>query len=228
MVLDLSGAIRLATIHDVDALTELHCASFKREEHVPMLLGRSYVKATYMWLVTSKDAYALVADLTGQVIGLLGASDRPFAWPMFKACFDALVLNVAESPSLLFEEQIWLRAFRRPKHRKKAAGDIFNLPGIAQMTIGAVDARYRGQGIFDRLIEASRETSRARGSRAIVGGVYKRNSSSRRVFMKSGWLEVPELETMETVFYLSLLESVMSDDLKSALGLSGSIPAHSD
>jgi N-acetylglutamate synthase-like GNAT family acetyltransferase len=95
------------------------------------------------------------------------------------------------------------------------------------MTIGAVDDRYRGHGIFGRLIEASKATSRSRGTRAIVAGVYKRDSSSRRVFIKLGWPEVPELETPQTVFYLSLLESVLSDDLKVALELGGaSIPLH--
>jgi GNAT superfamily N-acetyltransferase len=227
MLQNLIGEVRLATIHDVDALTDLHLASFQREEHVLMILGRSYVKATYSWLVTSKHAYALVADLTGQIIGLLGVCDSPFAWPMFKACSGALFLSVAKNPSLLLEKKIWQRVFRRPQHRKTPGGGIFKLHGIAQMTIGAVDVRYRGHGIFGRLIEASKETSRPRGTRAIVAGVYKRDSSSRRVFIKSGWPEVPELETPQTVFYLSLLESVLSDDLKVALELGGaSIPLH--
>jgi hypothetical protein len=55
-------SIRLATPADVDALVELHNASFSPEDNVPTMLGKDYVRATYRWQVNSKQAYALVAE----------------------------------------------------------------------------------------------------------------------------------------------------------------------
>ena len=49
---ELEFQIRLATDNDIDSLTELHCESFKPEDHVPVILGKDYVKATYRWQVS--------------------------------------------------------------------------------------------------------------------------------------------------------------------------------
>ena len=51
---------RLATPADVDALTELHCASFSPEDNVPAMLGKDYVLASFRWRVIGKQAYMLV------------------------------------------------------------------------------------------------------------------------------------------------------------------------
>ena len=74
------------------------------------------------------------------------------------------------------------------------------------MTIGAVDADFRGAGVFPALVEATRTTSKTRGSKAIRAGIYKTNTPSRRVFIKSGWTETAALETEDTVFYVSRLD----------------------
>ena len=74
------------------------------------------------------------------------------------------------------------------------------------MTIGAVDASYRGQGVFPALVEATRTYSKLRGSRAIRAGIYKINTPSRRVFIKSGWIETPAPGDTGYVFYVSYLD----------------------
>lgn len=61
--------IRKATIQDVNKLTELHCLSFKPKDHIPVLLGRRYVRATYVWLVTSGMSYVLVAEAEDRIVG---------------------------------------------------------------------------------------------------------------------------------------------------------------
>jgi hypothetical protein len=83
------------------------------------------------------------------------------------------------------------------------------------MIIGAVDATYRGNSVFLALIEATKTFSEARGSRAIRAGVYKTNTACRRVFIKGGWTETPQLQTPETVFYVAYLDP----DFPSELGI---------
>ena len=113
-MIDLDGyAIRKATLQDIDDLTRLHCASFRPEEHVPMMLGERYVKATYRWQVGSKDAYTLVADLGEKIVGLIAVSDVPFTMPMFRACLGEFMLSLAKKPRLLFQAHLWRRLLRR-------------------------------------------------------------------------------------------------------------------
>jgi GNAT superfamily N-acetyltransferase len=84
---------------------------------------------------------------------------------------------------------------------------------MAQMTIGAVAADYRGRGLFPALVEATRTYSKERGSRAIRAGIYKENMPSRQVFIKSDWIETPALETPDTVFYVSYLDPTFPREL---------------
>ncbi len=186
----LNFVIRAATTNDIAALTELHCASFRPEEHVPVMLGRDYVRAAYRWLITSNRAYCIVADSAGKVIGLVGVCDGPFTLPMFIACLPEFMKSVLRSPGLLLRKALWSRLFRRPDV-SKTSRKLADQPGFAQMTIGAVDPEYRGAGVFPALVEATITQSKNRGSRAIRSGIYKSNQPSRRVFDKGGWIELP-------------------------------------
>jgi hypothetical protein len=209
---DTKISIRLAEIRDLDKLTDLHCASFKPEDHVPVMLGPRYVKATYRWQVSSPDAYTLVAELDGKIVGLVAVCDKPFTRPMFMACIGEFILSILNKPALLFQAMLWKRLFRRSESSGK--GEVMAAyPGMAQMTIGAVDANYRGISIFPALVDATKSFSKARGSRAIRAGVYKSNMPSRRVFIKGEWIETPELETPDTVFYVAYLDPAFPKEL---------------
>jgi GNAT superfamily N-acetyltransferase len=131
---------------------------------------------------------------------------------MFKACLGEFVFSIARHPGLLLQGKLWQRLFRRPDVTLQGQ-HIADYPGMAQMTIGAVDASYRGQGVFPALVEASRTFSKKRGSRAIRAGIYKTNMPSRRVFIKSGWIETPALETADTVFYVSYIDPAFPIEL---------------
>jgi GNAT superfamily N-acetyltransferase len=207
-----SFIIRLATHKDVDALTDLHCSSFRPEEHIPFLIGKRYVKATYRWQVKGKKAYTLLAESNGRIIGLVAVCDGPFTVPMFKACLGEFIFCLARNPLLLLKKKLWLRLFRRPDLSDKGR-IIADYPGFAQMTIGVVDADFRGKGVFPALVEATKAISKSRGSRAIRAGIYKKNLSSRRVFIKGGWIETPELETTDTVFYVAYLDPEFPKEL---------------
>jgi ribosomal protein S18 acetylase RimI-like enzyme len=211
--------IRVATTNDIPALTELHCASFRPEDHVPVMLGRDYVHATYRWLVTSNRSYCLVADSDAKIIGLIGVCDGPFTRPMLLACLPELIKSVFRSPRLLLRKEPWSRLLRRPDV-SRTSKNIADHPGFAQMTIGAVDAECRGTGVFPALVEATKTYSKSRGSRAIRAGVYKINQPSSRVFVKGGWIETPELETTDTVFYVHYIDP----DFPNELGISGERP----
>jgi GNAT superfamily N-acetyltransferase len=205
--------IRLASTQDLDALADLHCDCFKAEDHVPVMLGKHYVRATYRWLVTGGEAYTLVADADGRIVGIIAVADRSFTQPMFKACLGEFMLSLLRNPKLLFEKKLWDRLFRRSDDMSGAGEKIASHPGVAQMTIGAVAADYRGQGVFPALVEATKTFSTQRGSRAIRAGIYKPNTPSRRVFIKGGWIETPQLETSDTVFYMAYLDPALPAEL---------------
>ena len=207
-----SFKIRLAYEKDVDQLTALHVASFRPEDHVPMMLGNNYVNATYRWQVSGKHAYTLVAEHDSKVIGLIAVCDGPFTYPMFMACLPEFFKSIITRPNLLFKKKLWNRLFRRPDI-SKTSKNIADYPGFAQMTIGAVDADFRGQGVFPALVEATKIYSKDRGSRAIRAGIYKNNQPSRRVFIKNGWIETSELETSDTVFYVAYLDPEFPNEL---------------
>jgi hypothetical protein len=198
--------IRFATINDIEAITDLHCSSFRPQEHIPVMLGRNYVRATFQWQVSGGQSYVLVAELGNSLAGYVGVSDTAFTKPMFKACVSAFVQCILRRPFLLLQGALWKRAFRGPRERNGKNQDLLGKPAVAQMIIGAVDARFRGYGVFPQLVESTRVASKARGSNVIVAGIYKQNSASRRVFVKSGWSELPDLETADTVFYVSWLD----------------------
>lgn len=210
--------IRMAGIQDINKLTDLHCASFKPEDHVPVMLGKRYVKATYKWLVTSPDAYSLVAEIDNKLVGLIAVCDKPFTKPMFMACLGEFILSILTKPALLFQKNLWQRLLRHSYSSAKSEL-IANHPKMAQMTIGAVDANYRGLAIFPALVEATKSYSKARGSRGIRAGIYKTNSSSLRVFIKGGWIETKELETPDTIFYVAYLDPSFPKELGITLPL---------
>ncbi len=204
--------IRLATMVDVDALTELHYASFTPDEHVPVMLGKAYVRATYIWQTTGKQSYVLVAEDHGKIVGLVAVCDGQFTRPMFMACLPEFLRCLITHPTLIFKKKLWSRLFRRPdiSVRSKKLADY---PGFAQMTIGVVDENCRGKGVFPLLVAATKVYSKARGSRAIRAGIYKTNVPSRRVFIKGGWIESPELQTPDTVFYVAYLDSLFMEEI---------------
>lgn len=206
--------IRLALPSEIDRLTELHVAAFTPENNIPALLGRRYVRATYRWLVTSKLAYTLVAVAQDKIIGLVAVADISFTKPMFKACLREFLRSLALEPSLFFKKRLRQRLIQGEGRTAELGRIIANYPCIAQMTIGMVEREFRGQGIFPALIEATKDVSRSRGSRAIRAGVYKTNRQSRRTFEKVGWVEMPELETADLVFYVAYLDSNLAKELR--------------
>lgn len=207
--------IKLATLSDVDRLTDLHCKSFMPEEHVPMMLGRDYVKASYKWQVSSKETYVLIAEYESKLAGLVAVCDGSFTKDMFIACLPQLIKSAIQTPGLLFNTKLWKRLFRSPDLAR--GGKKIDIPGFAQMTIGAVDDDFRGLGVFVKLVQATKDFSKNRGSKAIRAGVYKSNKSSRRVFVKSGWTEVSELETPDTVFYVAFFDKSVAETFGSKL-----------
>jgi ribosomal protein S18 acetylase RimI-like enzyme len=197
--------IREASIADIEGIVNLHYRSFKPEDHVPMMLGKDYLKATYKWLLTSNKSYVLVAEIENSVAGLIAVCDGPFFKPMFIACFPEFLKSLIMNPSRIFSKILWRRLFRSSDDTPEKAF-LLKAPGFAQMTIGAVDSSYRGKGIFGALVEATKEISKSRRSKALGAGIYKKNSSSRRVFIKAGWKQMDSSENDDTVFYFTFLD----------------------
>ncbi len=196
---------RLATMSDVDALTRLHLASFSSDEHIGTLIGPRFVKASYKWHVTDKKAYVIVSESDGTLLGFLGMCDGPFTMRMLRGSFSKFILSLLLNPHLLIDYRLWAR-LKKEKQSIKWLKDFCEAPGVAQMTIGAVDANARGHNVFPALIKACEEISKKRDIAAIRAGVYRVNISCQRAFLKSGWIEVSELGSVETVFFVYILD----------------------
>jgi len=208
--------IREATIEDLGSITDLHCRSFTPADHVPMILGRRYITATYRWLLNSDRAYILVAEIDNKIVGLVAVCDGSFTKSMFLATLPEFILGIVSRPQRILSKQLWKRLFRKPDKLMRGH-NIQEIPGFAQLTIVAVDSKYRGQGIFGGLVEKTRDMSKLRGSRAIRAGIYENNISSRKAFIKAGWQEAEYLKTKDTVFYVAILDDEFKKDLKSLL-----------
>ena len=197
---------RIATAADVEAMATLHLASFSPDEHLGVLLGPGFVRASYRWHVSGGTAYAIVAELDGRLVGLLGMCDGPFTTRMIRGCIPAFLGAIARRPRLLAERGLWSR-LARAKASAEWVARFCSTPGVAQMTIGAVDGAARGHSVFPSLIARCEEISRSRGISAVRAGVYRSNAPCRRAFVKSGWTEVPALGSEETVYFVRVLRA---------------------
>jgi ribosomal protein S18 acetylase RimI-like enzyme len=206
MASDATYTIRLATLDDVDTLTELHCACFGPDDHLPVILGKQYIKAMYRWQVSGREAYTVIAESGGEAVAFGGASDGPYVWPMLKACFGQFLMSLVRNPLLLVDRRLWRRLFGSQKAVDKQARGILNRPGVAHLMAGAVDARFRGMGINGAVAEALKAISESRGSKALCVGMRRTNHAVRRVFDKLGWDEVPVSETSDRVHYVTYMD----------------------
>jgi hypothetical protein len=193
--------IRIATPADVEAMAQLHLASFSPDEHLGALLGARFVRASYRWHVIADTAYVIVAESDGKLVGLLGMSDGPFTKRMILGCLPAFLGALARRPRLLMDRRLWSR-LARAKTSAEWVNRFCSTLGVAQLTFVAVDAAARGHSVFPSLIKRCEDISRSRGSRAVRVGVYWWNQRCRRAFVKNGWVEVPALGSKDTVFFV--------------------------
>ncbi len=199
-------SIRVAVKADVDALVELHLSSFTPDNHLGMLLGADFVRASYYWHLADKRGYVIVAELNGRLAGLLGMCDGPFTIPMLWACRWTFLRALLRHPRLLTDRRLW-RRLKREKVSVKWVSEFCSWPNVSQMTIGAVAATARGHNVFPLMIKHCDEINKAHGVAATRAGVYRENLSCQRAFVKSGWTEIPELGSSETVYFVRVFSS---------------------
>lgn len=197
--------LKIAISDDLDKIVDLHLASFTSDEHIPVLIGRKYVKANYKWLLSHKNAFILIAKDNDRIIGLQSVSIGPFEIPMFLACLPALCYSMLTNPKLIVNKQLWKRLIRisnklKPGKNKKTGK-------YAHFIIGIVDADYRGKGVFSAVVNAAVQKCKENDCKIIYTGIYKNNLTTQRIFLKYGWKICPELETNETYYYCLNLET---------------------
>jgi len=201
---------RLATVSDVDAMTALHLRSLAADEHLGALLGEDFVRASYLWHVTDPMAWVVVAESDGAFIGLFGMCSGPFTTRMLWGCKAALVAALFRRPNLLADRRLWSR-LARGKSGPPWVARFCAEPGIAEGTIGAVDASARGQGVFPALIRQCETECLSRGLSAVRGGLYRRNVPCYRAFVKTGWTEVPDMGSEERVYFVRVFKREVID-----------------
>ena len=206
MVQDASFTIRLATPDDIDTLTDLHCACFGPDDHLQVLLGKQFIRAMYCWQVSGREAFALIVETGDEAIAFGGACDGPYMWPMFRACLGQFLMSLARNPLLLVDGRLWRRLYFSQKASTKQARVILNRPGVMHLTVGAVDARFRGKGIHGAYLEALMAIIKSRGSKGACVAIRRTNHAARKEFVKRGWAEVPASEASEMVHYITCLD----------------------
>jgi GNAT superfamily N-acetyltransferase len=198
--------IQLCNLHHVDELTNLHMCSFGPDEHIPVRLGERFVKAMYSWLVSSGHSFVIGAFAAKRLIGLISVCEQSYTWLMLKACLDEFILSILRKPRLLLDYKLWRRLFRRHNTKNKRAQLIAQYPDVAQITIGLVADEWRGKGVFAALVAEAVQQCKSRGGKAIKVGIYKNNWPSRQAFIKAHWTEIAELETQDTVCYMTFFD----------------------
>jgi ribosomal protein S18 acetylase RimI-like enzyme len=194
--------IRRSTLADLTSLTHLHLEAFRPQDHVPVILGRGYLRATYRWQLTDRRAYVLAARIGRRIVGLVSVCDGPYTRPMFLACLPQFAWSLLRHPALAFKRRLWSRLRRRPQGASLPAV----VPPSAYLMNVAVAADHRGRGVFGRLSEAARSESKQRGARTIRTGVYRSNTASIRAFTKGGWAELPQEATTHTLAFITYLD----------------------
>lgn len=205
--------IRFAERKDITGLVDLHCRSFTPEQHVPVVLGKQYVKAIFKWILQDSSTYAFVAEESNRLIGYICVCDHAYSSRMFLACLPDFFKSVIRNPTLIGNRLLWKRFLRREGYKDEKAKMIASHPGLTYIMFGAVDSHARGKGVYIELYNAVKKYSVTRGARALRGDVYKLNSVMRRVKEKDHWIEIPELETSETVAYIYFLDQSMISEL---------------
>ncbi len=205
--------IRFAKPEDITELVELHCRSFTPEQHVPVVIGKHYIKAIFKWILQNPLTYAFVAEENHRLIGYICVCDHAYSSRMFLACLPDFIKSVIRNPKLIGSKLLWKRFLRREGYKDEKAKMIASHPGLTYIMFGAVDGNARGKGVYIELYNAVKKYSVTRGARALRGDVYKHNSVMRRVKEKDHWIEIPELETSETVAYFYFLDQSMIDEL---------------
>jgi GNAT superfamily N-acetyltransferase len=191
--------LKIANSDDLEKIVDLHLASFTSDEHIPVLIGKQYVKASYKWLLSHKNAFILIARDNEKIIGLQSVSIGSFEIPMFIACLPALLYSMLTNPKLIINNKLWKRLIRILNRLKP--GKIKTHGKFAHFIIGIVDADYRGKGIFSAVVNAAVQKCKENNCKTIFTGIYKKNVTTQRIFLKYGWKNCPEMETNETYYY---------------------------
>ncbi len=205
--------IRFAKPDDVALLAELHCRSFTPEQHVPVGLGNHFIRAIFKWILRDDSTYSFVAEEDNRLIGYITVCDHAYSSRMFMACLPDFIMSVIRNPKLISSKLLWKRFLRREGYKNEKAKMIASHPGLTYIMFGAVDGSARGKGVYILLYDKVKEYSVTRGARALRGDVYKLNSVIRRVKEKDHWIEIPELETIDTIAYIYILDRSMIDEL---------------
>jgi ribosomal protein S18 acetylase RimI-like enzyme len=205
--------IRIGELNDVDNLVDLHMILFTAKEHVPVIFGKRYINAIYSWMVKSNETFLLVAELDNSVVGFISSCDSPYTVKMFVACLPTLIYSIFMRPGLLFSDILWKRLMRHFQQRNSEIKMNYKELGISQIMFGGIDPNFRRLGIYSMINSSLTKFCCERGIRAIRSEVYKTNQSIRRYKENDGWIEVPELETKNTVAYMYIIDKKIIQEI---------------
>ncbi len=218
MTQDATITTRLATLADIDSLTELHCASFTAEENVLAGFGRRYVRAIHRWQVNNKKGYTVIAESEGKIVGFCASDSGSYSRPMFMACLGELLLSLLRNPFLLFNKNIWQRLFRRSPSADDSWNRLSNHPATARGIGAAVERKFQGKGVFPALLEATKSVAESYANRAILVGIHKSNRAGLKASTKVGFTKT-RLGTDKTMIMVLFLDPTFPEEL--GLSLSG-------
>jgi ribosomal protein S18 acetylase RimI-like enzyme len=178
--------IRQGQPADVERLVDLHCQVFDERTHLAMLFGRAFLRAAYQWYSDSPEAFALVAEVDGEVRGSCTVN-RGSYYVVFRRNVRALVGSVFRKPSVLLNRAVWRRlGALRPK-RGRTVGDVAYL---AYLTVS--DAGRRA-GIGKALVTAAIEECGRRRWGEMVTAFHRDNVPARLMYKSLGFEEFAEL-----------------------------------
>lgn len=103
--------VRVATERDIDSIVDIHFKCFSKREHIATLLGRTFIRDVYKWLVNSEDCLAIVACQNDRIVGYNTACNGHYHQLMFRHNKASAVKQFLIRPWLIFSKPIIRRAW---------------------------------------------------------------------------------------------------------------------
>lgn len=182
--------LRRLTSEDVKAALRIHIEAFPAYRSTR--LGSSYLGAVYQWFAEDPNAFGIVAELDGEIVGFVTGSAENYGSSQIKALWLQFVRAILRRPWLLFDRSMCtalrfrLRNFLLGERARNPVGNKPYVPTAVLLSIG-VASQFKGKGTAGVLISAFEEEAVRRGFARVRLSVFKDNRGACRAYEKAGW-----------------------------------------
>lgn len=179
--------VSLSDVGDLDNLVKLHYQCFKPNEHMIMVLGRSFVRDVYKWFLTSENIVISKAEVSGNLVGFIVSCKGPYRRQMFMNNKLSAIQAFLFRPWLVFHPKIIKGAIEVLSGSNKI-GEILKKEGdFGHASLIGIHPDYRRSGYSMALIRETFNQLRDLGWKKLIGIAYEDNIASQHMMQKMGF-----------------------------------------